>query len=75
VENGGLRRTIADSCKQLRTVSYSHLSSVSPRHSYCNWASPVTLIAFRDPDLVKHSNYVKLSKVLSTIECVKYLTD
>ena len=20
-----------------------HLSSVSPRHSYCNWASPVTV--------------------------------
>ena len=28
-------------------------------------------IAFRDPDLVKYSNYIKFSKVLSTIECVK----
>jgi len=42
VESGGLWRTIADSCKQLQTVSDSYLSSVSPRHSYYNWASLVT---------------------------------
>ena len=32
-------------------------------------------MAFRDPDLVKRSNYIKLSKVLSAIEYVKYLAD
>ena len=32
-------------------------------------------MAFRDPDLVKYSNYIKLSKVLSTIKCVKCLID
>ena len=32
-------------------------------------------MAFRDLDLVKHSNYVKLSKVFSTIKYVKYLAD
>ena len=33
------------------------------------------LIAFCNLDPVKYSNYIKLSKVLGTIECVKYLTD
>jgi len=28
-------------------------------------------MAFRNPDPVKRSNYIKLSKVLSTTECVK----
>ena len=32
-------------------------------------------MAFRDPDLVKHGNYIKLSKVLGTIEYVKYFAD
>jgi len=32
-------------------------------------------MAFRDPDLVKNSNYIKLSKVPSTIKYVKYLVD
>jgi len=32
-------------------------------------------MAFRNPDLVKRSNYIKLSKVLSTIEYIKYFTD
>jgi len=32
-------------------------------------------MAFRDLDLVKHSNYIKLSKVLNTIKCVKCLVD
>ena len=30
-------------------------------------------MAFRDLDLVKYSNYIKLSKVFSTIKYVKYL--
>ena len=32
-------------------------------------------MAFRNPDLVKRGNYIKLSKILSTIECVKCLID
>ena len=32
-------------------------------------------MAFRDLDLVKRGNYIKLSKAFSTIECVKCLTD
>jgi len=32
-------------------------------------------MAFRNLDLVKRSNYIKLSKVLSTIEYIKYLAD
>ena len=32
-------------------------------------------MAFRDLDLIKHGNYIKLSKVLSTIECVKCFMD
>jgi len=42
VEFDGLWRTIADNFKQSQTVADSYLLSVSPRHSYCNWASPVT---------------------------------
>ena len=33
------------------------------------------LIAFYNLDLVKCGNHIKLSKVLSTIECVKCLID
>ena len=31
--------------KSIKLAEFSriHLSSVSPRHSYCNWASPVTI--------------------------------
>ena len=32
-------------------------------------------MAFRDLDLVKYSNYVKLNKVLNTIKCVKCFID
>ena len=32
-------------------------------------------MAFRNLDLVKRGNYIKLSKVLNTIKYVKYLTD
>ena len=32
-------------------------------------------MAFRDLDLVKRSNYIKLNKVFNTIKYVKYLTD
>ena len=32
-------------------------------------------MAFHDLDLVKYSNYIKLSKVLSIIKCAKCLTN
>ena len=32
-------------------------------------------MAFRNPNLVKRSNYIKLNKVLSTIKYVKYLAN
>ena len=32
-------------------------------------------MAFRNLDLIKRGNYIKLSIVLGTIECVKYFTD
>ena len=32
-------------------------------------------MAFRDPDLVKRGNYIKLSKILGSIKCVKCLAD
>jgi len=30
-------------------------------------------MAFHNPDLIKRSNYIKFSEVLSAIECVKCL--
>ena len=35
-----------------------HLSSVSPRHSYCNWASPVTI----------RQNLVEVTDVIDIID-------
>jgi hypothetical protein len=32
-------------------------------------------MALYNPDLVKRSNYIKFSKVLSTVECIKCFAD
>jgi len=39
---GGIWWNSMDCGGQSQTVADSYLSSVSPRHSYCNWGSPVT---------------------------------
>jgi len=58
VESGGQLQTVVDSRRQLQTVADGYLSSVSPRHSYCNWASPIIV----PPPLAKGPKQFNLVK-------------
>ena len=40
-------RRISQNSIELAELGKTHLLSVSPRHSYCNWASPVTARAYK----------------------------